>query len=168
MTYAEKTKQALLEIFGAVPKGFPMEKIAIHLLDHANKQGIEVSPYGYIKYLLEARGSEALLSSIAGSDKYCQQFTEITKQEIRQLPVMLVNAASYMETTVNSIGSLSDALTMLKTMSPAYALYALIAKNMPELAEQFKQDTEEYVKRYPAAVAALPEPYKEALKSLVK
>lgn len=162
MISVDSLKATLTGLLGSrVPSGFPFEVVAKSLLKQEKARDIKLSSYGYLMYAIDHYGAGILYRNVLASNKTIEGYAAEADKYRTDMPVMLVNAAQYVEHIFNLIPDMETCFRKLEDMTFPYVLYVLFtAGGQEELVAKYKEDFEEHMHRYPSTLDLLPESYK--------
>ena len=149
----------------AVPRKLNVESIAQQLSAMEQTNNTRLSAYGYAMYALEHVGLSGIyhgrLADVTVMDGYAKE----ARKYKDDMPVLLVNASQYAEKVFGVVQEPELCMSRLAGMSYPYVLFVLFAgTGHPEMVEQFKEETQEILDRYPDTLVLLPETFQTATK----
>lgn len=144
------------------PRNIQIDKLHTLICTKEKENNVVFSVYGYIIYVLENYGSKALYANVLTSEKAVSgYFKEYTKQR-DDMPLLLLNARDYSEHVLETIPDIDLCIKKLTGMSYPYVLYILFkGSDQGNFVEEFKESTQELLKKYPSILSKLPDRYKK-------
>lgn len=159
---SDRVKAALNDLFGTATSKFPCDRIAADITMFEDKYGMELSAYGFAKFIFDLYGVKALYQNVGGSSTAVQKYAEAAKVLMDDMPVMLLNASAYVQKIFEVITDKELCFKQLEGMTFPYVMYVLFAGGeQPELVEQYRPEFEEQMKRYPSMLDKLPAAFKQ-------
>lgn len=123
---------------------------------------LNLSAYGFFMWAIDHYGTKVLYPNMSGSTKAVEDYAFEAKKCRDDLPMMLINAADYVETVFGNIADAEMCFLRLSEMTYPYILFLVFAADdRTELVERFRPEIEEQLKRYPSTLDVLPEAYKK-------
>ena len=152
----QQTIQSLLD--GVVPKNFNAENVAAQLRALETSNGVALSEYGYVMYVLEHAGVGGIYHGRLSDSQLMDGYAQAARKHKEDMPSLLVNAKNYAEKVFSVIQEPTLLMPRLEGMSFPYVLYVLFsALGQPEMVEAYRTETQELLARYPGTLDMLPE-----------
>ena len=150
-----QTIQALLD--GVVPKNFNAENVASQLEALEASNGVTLSEYGYVMYVLEHAGVGGIYHGRLSDSQLMDGYAQAARKHKEDMPSLLVNAKNYAEKVFSVIQDPDMFMPRLEGMSFPYVLYVLFTGlDQPYMVEDYKTETQELLARYPGTLDLLP------------
>lgn len=161
MISVDSLKGTLACLLGNKIQGnFPFVQVAKALNKQEELNNIKLSAYGYLLYGIDHYGASLLYNNILASGKLIEKYAREAVKYRDDMPVMLVNAAQYVEHVFSLIPDTDACFRRLEDMTFPYVLYTLFAGGgQKELVQRYRDEFEEVLHRYPSTLDMLPASY---------
>lgn len=170
MISAQSLETNLTTLLGALPTtmGMRIESTAEMLNKAAEELGVELSSYGYIMYVIEKYGLQGVYRGMFGTKDSVYGYVKEAAQLRSSMPELLVNASNYAKNVFTKITDPDICMSRLKEMSSPHVLYVLFCGlGQPEQVEQYKEEAEEYFRRYPSTAELLPDKFRNVVEEFL-
>ena len=114
-------------------------------------------------WVIEHHGLRGVYTGMLHAPASFDGYAKEARKQRDDMPLMLVNAGTYVNSVFNTIQDPTMCMTRLEDMTFPYVLYLLFAAGgQKEIVSQYFDATAEQLRRYPGMLEALPESFKEA------
>ena len=145
----------------AVSNDVDYDVMAERLNAEEAEQGVALTEYGYVMWAVDHFGHKCAYKNVMESKNLMHDYALAAVKMREDMPIMLVNANTYVTKLMSNVADLSTCFRQLEGMTFPYVLYVLFAgSGQPELVTQYRPEMEEIMKRYPDALVLLPESFK--------
>lgn len=164
MIQAETLRTTLFQILDQPPpKNINIDNIVDRLNALEQSNGVQLSAYGYVMYVLEHAGLAGIFHGRLQDPILMEGYATDSRKHKEDMPTLLVNAKRYAEKVYSVVLDPDLCLPRLEGMSFPYVLYVLFAAlGQPQMVQAYATETRELLARYPGTLDALPENIKNA------
>ena len=162
MVSANKMQETVRTLLGtAVSNDVDYDVMAERLNAEEAEQGVALTEYGYVMWAVDHFGHKCAYKNVMESKNLMHDYALAAAKMRDDMPTMLVNANTYVTKLMSNVADLATCFRQLEGMTFPHVLYVLFAgSGQPELVTQYRPEMEEIMKRYPDALALLPESFK--------
>ena len=141
-----------------MPKNFNAENVASQLEAFETSNGVALSEYGYVMYVLEHAGVGGIYHGRLSDSQLMDGYAKEARRYKEDMPGLLINAKNYAERVFSVIQDPDLFMPRLEGMSFPYVLYVLFTGlGQPFMVDAYKTATQETLSRYPGTLDLLPE-----------